>query len=81
MKIDDSKQLAFRESRLRSFIKSLAYRIVSICGTSIISWIITRDIGETISITIVIQVFLVILYYSSERIWNRINWGRQTYLS
>jgi uncharacterized membrane protein len=76
---EDNKSLVFTESRLRSLVKSLIYRIVSIIGTTIISWIITKDIKETISITVVIQVFLIIIYYSSERVWNRINWGRIIY--
>ena len=75
--IGDAKNLAFRESRLRSLVKSLGYRIISIAGTGILTWVITRDIGETVSITLIIQVFLVILYYSYERIWVRINWGRK----
>jgi len=75
--MEDPKDLAFRESRLRSLVKSLTYRILSITGTGILSWVITKDIKETISITITIQVFLIILYYSYERIWNKINWGRK----
>ena len=71
---------AFRESRLRSLVKSLFYRIASIAGTSILTWIVTRDVAQTISITIYIQMFLAILYYSFERIWDRINWGRRTEL-
>ncbi len=70
------KEPVFRESRLRSLTKSLAYRIVSIVGTSTLTWVVTRDVAQTISITILIQVFLAVLYYASERIWNRINWGR-----
>ncbi len=78
MKIkEDAKNLAFAESRLRSLVKSVIYRVMSIAGTSILSWIITEDIRETFSITIAIQVFLIILYYSSERVWDKINWGRQ----
>ena len=67
---------AFRESRVRSFVKSLTYRIASIAGTGILTWVITRDVTETITLTVIIQVFLGVLYYSFERIWNRINWGR-----
>ncbi len=74
---EDTKTLAFRESRLRSLVKSLIYRIISIAGTSILSWIFTRDIKATVLITLTIQVYLIILYYSSERIWNKINWGRK----
>ena len=74
---EDNKKFAFRESRLRSLVKSIAYRIISIAGTGILTWIITNDIRETVSITLIIQVFLVILYYSYERIWDRIRWGRK----
>ncbi len=74
---EGANNLAFRESRLRSLVKSLGYRIISIAGTGILTWVITRDIRETVSITLIIQVFLVILYYSYERIWVKINWGRK----
>ena len=74
---EDRNNLAFRESRLRSLVKSLAYRIISIVGTAVLTWVVTRNIRETVSITLVIQVFLAILYYSSERIWDKINWGRK----
>jgi uncharacterized membrane protein len=70
------KEPAFRESRLRSLVKSLVYRIASIAGTGILTWATTGDVTETVAITIVIQVFLAVLYYCSERIWNGINWGR-----
>ncbi len=74
---EDAKNLTFRESRLRSLVKSLGYRIISMAGTGILTWVITRDIRETVSITLIIQVFLIILYYSYERIWVKINWGRK----
>ena len=76
--MEDTRKLVFRESRLRSLVKALVYRVVSIVGTGVLTWIITKDIRETISITLVIQVFLIVLYYSYERIWDRINWGRST---
>ena len=73
-----TKTLAVKESRLRSLVKSLIYRVVSIIGTGILTWTITRDVGKAISITLVVQAFLIILYYAYERIWNKINWGRKT---
>jgi len=75
--VESPKGWTFRESRSRSLVKSLVYRIVSIVGTGILTWSISRDVTEAISITASIQVFLAILYYSSERIWNRVNWGKQ----
>lgn len=75
--VENPKEWTFRESRLRSLVKSMIYRILSIAGTGILTWIITGDVTETISITASVQVFLMVLYYSSERLWNRISWGRQ----
>ncbi|MFC1991842.1 DUF2061 domain-containing protein [Chloroflexota bacterium] len=65
------------ETLPRSFAKSFIYRLLSMGGTVILSWLITRDVSETISITLAIQVFLIILYFVYERVWNRIQWGRK----
>jgi len=73
-----AETLIVRESRLRSLVKSLIYRVVSLIGTGALTWVITRDIGEAISITLTIQVFLLVLYYAYERIWNKVRWGRET---
>jgi len=73
-----SKDLSCVESRSRSIVKSLVYRILSLIGIGILSWFITRDIKETTLITIVFQIYLAILYYVYERVWNRINWGKET---
>jgi len=73
-----SKDLTCVESRSRSIVKSLVYRILSLIGIGILSWFITRDIKETTLITIVFQIYLAILYYVYERVWNRINWGKET---
>lgn len=65
------------ESRSRSIVKSLIYRILSLLGIGILGWLITRDIKETTFITIVFQIYLIILYYVYERVWNKVNWGRR----
>lgn len=75
--MEDSNNLIFKESKSRSMVKSLIYRVLAIIGTSILSWIITKDIKETISITFAIQIFLLILYYFNERVWNKIEWGKE----
>lgn len=75
--MENFENLTLKESRSRSLVKSLIYRILAIFGTGVMVWFITKDIKEVISTTIAIQVFLIILYYSNERIWNRIHWGRE----
>jgi uncharacterized membrane protein len=75
--MENSETLFHKESRPRSLIKALVYRFVAMIGTGVLIWLITKDTKEAISITIVPQVFLIILYYFNERIWNKINWGRE----
>jgi len=74
----DAGKSAFRENRLRSLVKCLLYRILSIVGTGVLTWIIINDIRETVSITLIIQLFLIALYYLYERKWDSIKWGRRT---
>ena len=74
----NNAEVSFRESWFRSFVKCLIYRAFSLIGTAILTWYFTEDIGKTISITVTIQVFLIVLYYVYERIWDRSNWGRKT---
>jgi uncharacterized membrane protein len=75
--MEEIKTLVFRESRLRSLVKSLTYRLLSLAGTFILCWVITGNIKETVSITVAVQIFLVILYYVYERIWDKVSWGRK----
>jgi uncharacterized membrane protein len=74
---EEIEKLVFQETRLRSLVKTVVYRIMSIAGTFLLTWLITRDIREVISITLAVQAFLIVLYYASERIWDRISWGRR----
>jgi uncharacterized membrane protein len=48
-----------------------------LAGTVILSWSITKDVSQTVSITLAVQAFLVVLYFVYERIWNNIRWGRK----
>jgi len=47
----------FGESKTRSLVKSVIYRVFSVIGTGLLTWLIAKDIKETISITAAIQVF------------------------
>ena len=72
-----SPSLVFKETRTRSLVKAVVYRVISLTGTTLISWFITKDVKETLILTVVIQIFLIVLYYVSERAWNRISWGKK----
>ena len=72
-----SKNLFFQETKSRSLVKTLVHRVLSISGTVILIWLITKNLKETASIAIAIQIFLITLYYFHERMWNKISWGRE----
>lgn len=73
---DDIHKIVFEETRVRSLVKAVIYRVISFLGTLLLSWLITRDIKQTLSITLAIQMFLIVLYYTAERVWDRVDWGR-----
>ena len=61
----------------RSLTKTLTWRIVASADTFLISWIITGEIyfaGVIAGIEVLTKMFL---YYSHERVWERIKWGKK----
>jgi len=72
-----SPRIFSKESRLRSFVKTLIYRFLATIGTGMVIWCFTKDIKESIFVTVVIHIFLMMLYYINERVWNKINWGKE----
>lgn len=66
-----------RDTRLRSWIKSLSWRLLGILILGGISWVYTRDIQQTTIITMTFHTIRLILYYFHERFWEKIKWGRK----
>ncbi len=65
------------EKSYRSLIKSITWRITGSLDTTIISYLLTGDIKVAISIG-GIEIFTkIILYYIHERLWNKINFGKE----
>ena len=61
----------------RSVLKALSWRALGSIDTILISWLITGNIGAAFTIGTVELVTKMVLYYGHERIWNRIQWGKQ----
>jgi len=61
----------------RSVLKALSWRALGSIDTVLISWIITGSIGAAFTIGTVELVTKMVLYYGHERLWNRIQWGKQ----
>lgn len=65
------------ESRTRSILKSVTFRIIVILSDIIVIYVLTHRIGLTIALTILTNIASTVLYYLHERIWNAVKWGRR----
>lgn len=63
------------ETRLRSFIKALSWRITGTADTFVVSWFLTGapSLAATIAITEIVT--KITLYWLHERAWNNSKWG------
>ena len=66
-----------KEKNYRSLLKSISWRITGTIDTFIISYIITGKLTLAFSISGVEVFTKITLYYFHERIWNKINIGRE----
>ncbi len=65
----------YYEKHYRTIFKTLTYRLIIICSVALITYVSTKDITLTLTITIGTNILNTIIYYLHERIWNNIHWG------
>lgn len=70
------KEVITSEKPLRSIAKTVSWRIVGTLDTIGISWLLTGDVETALAIGSVELVTKMILYFGHERLWNKINFGR-----
>ena len=63
------------ESRKRSMVKSVMWRLIGVFVLGVITWVITKNVEATTTITVLFHTINFILYYFHERFWERIEWG------
>ncbi len=68
--------LSFEDTKLRSFIKSLSWRILATAYLIIFSFIITDKPFISLALALTDLVLNIIEYYLHERVWNVISFGR-----
>lgn len=64
------------ETKKRSWVKAVVWRITGIFILGLISWLITKSWKEVTLITLIFHSIRLVLYYIHERIWEKISWGR-----
>ena len=64
------------ESRKRSVMKAVSWRITATLTTIIIVFLFTRNVAVSLAIGVIEGIAKVLWYYMHERLWERILWGR-----
>jgi uncharacterized membrane protein len=64
------------ETRTRSWVKSLIWRVIGVVLLGAIAYGVTGNWEQMTVITLIFHSLRIVLYYWHERIWDRIAWGR-----
>lgn len=64
------------ESRRRSLVKSITWRIICIVVSVLTAFILTSRLDIAAAIGTVYNVITMVLYYFHERAWNKIRLGK-----
>ena len=57
-------------------MKVLAWRAVSVVSMLLTMWVLTGDLVESTSLTLIVQVVQTMVHYGFERTWERLMSGR-----
>lgn len=69
---------AFHETIKRSVLKSITFRIVVVVSDLIVIFALTHRYDLTLGVTIGTNLASMILYYTHERIWNLVRFGKKS---
>ena len=64
------------ESRKRSLVKAVSYRIWVTAVAFMIAYWATESVEKSIEVIVLYLMGSVVIYYIHERIWDKIEWGR-----
>ena len=67
-----------RESHARSIAKAVSYRLVGSSVTGLIVYVVTGKGSLSVGVGAADIVLKILAYFIHERIWDHINYGRET---
>lgn len=72
------KLLKVNETKTRSLVKAISFRIVEITAdTLLLTLVFGLAIHHSLMASIGIEFMCFCLHYVAERLWNQIHWGRE----
>jgi len=66
-----------QSSKRRSIFKAITWRITASFDTFLISYVITGKFSWATAIASIEILTKMILYYGHERIWQKVEWGKE----
>ncbi len=67
----------FKETRTRSVVKALFWRLIVFVADFSIAYLILGSYTLATKLALIKVVVSFFLYYSHERIWDKVRWGRK----
>ncbi len=67
----------FYETKTRTIVKAILWRIIATLITWGTVYYYTRKLTESIELTVVAAILGITAYYIYERVWNKIQWGKE----
>ena len=64
-----------KEKKLRTFFKTVSWRVIATLTTVMIAYSITNDFSISLGIGGFEVISKLLLYYFHERLWTKISWG------
>lgn len=59
----------------RAVVKTLGYRLLMVCITVGVAFLVLGDVGQSLSIGIATNLVKTGTYFGYERVWDRVDWG------
>ena len=66
-----------REKPIRSFVKSLSWRVIASLDTIIIAWLLTGSMNIALKVGGIEFFTKMIIYYVHERCWEKCKFGKE----
>lgn len=63
------------EERKRTFVRTAIWRICAYCGTSVVIFVLTKDLSKSFSFGLIDHSIKFVFQYIYERLWNKTKWG------
>jgi len=59
----------------RALVKTIGYRLLMLCVTVGVAFLVVEDVGQALSIGLVANLVKTGTYFGYERLWDRVDWG------